>query len=417
MKTSKKCDFPEVRAKLSQIGRDKLINGKEDFIDVRHAKQVFYPRNLNTGDIEGTDVGSLNTKFMKNWHLAQELKSHPNMRPHRVEALVQAPYGDGLNNEQYLPENLKHAREMAARNRNRLRTIQNVERYVELSPAVKPILNSSEETDQNIRHQIYPTQFEGRAPTSQNYENQQSPAYDKTGQIGIMNQYEDSRALYENNRSKSIDTDTVLQNRTDDNTRVNENTRGPARLNEEQPVTDHTLLQAMDQMDRDRVRFEHIQKARDQRFNEQGYLDREGVTNSHLMSQSAQNKLSSMNPSYPRDGQSQDYKSEAADQYNQRNYSNTDKDNQLRDVLEDTGNYIDSQDQGNSQNYQGGIMNKGINQIPKYDQQSLERTGGGQSFLPAISQKKLSRPDQIKDLNDPPEQMFRNTSELQAYQR
>lgn len=84
--------------------------------------QVFYPRNLNTKDIEGTEPGSLNTKFMKNWQLAQELKAYPPGIPKTHVSLLY-PYGDGINKEEYLPEHLRRAREIAGRNRNKLRAI------------------------------------------------------------------------------------------------------------------------------------------------------------------------------------------------------------------------------------------------------------------------------------------------------
>lgn len=129
-KASKKCDYPDAKAKNSEISREQLINRKEDFEDVRRAKELFYARNLRVDDIEGTKPGTLDTKFMKNWALAQELKKAEadglRKKPDPQDNIFQKPrgaypYGDGMNGEDYLPENLRHAREMAHRNRNRLR--------------------------------------------------------------------------------------------------------------------------------------------------------------------------------------------------------------------------------------------------------------------------------------------------------
>jgi len=93
---------------------------------VKQVKQVFYPRNLNTKDIEGTDCGSLDTKFMKNWKLAQEFKSNPALHKPQKPNLT-FPYGDGINTEEYLPEHLRKAREVAGVNRHRMKLIHSVE--------------------------------------------------------------------------------------------------------------------------------------------------------------------------------------------------------------------------------------------------------------------------------------------------
>lgn len=58
---------------------------------------------------------------MKNWALAQDLKNRPHKEKQSVD--IHYPYGDGINNEDYMPDNLKRAREMANLNRNKLRLI------------------------------------------------------------------------------------------------------------------------------------------------------------------------------------------------------------------------------------------------------------------------------------------------------
>ena len=129
-KYSKKCDYPDAKAKNSEISREQLINRKEDYDDVKKAKELFFARNLRVDDIEGTKPGTLDTKYMKNWALAQEYKKSEaeglRRKPGQSLDIFQKPrnpypYGDGMNGEDYLPDNLKHAREMAHRNRNRLR--------------------------------------------------------------------------------------------------------------------------------------------------------------------------------------------------------------------------------------------------------------------------------------------------------
>jgi hypothetical protein len=109
------------------ISQDQLVTKKQELEDNRQAKQVFYPRNLNVKDIEGTEVGSLNTKFMKNWALANNLKQQQGARE-KLQVDIRYPYGDGINKEDYMPDNLRHAREMANLNRNKLRVMTNVER-------------------------------------------------------------------------------------------------------------------------------------------------------------------------------------------------------------------------------------------------------------------------------------------------
>lgn len=129
-KFSKKCDYPDAKAKNSEISREQLINRKDDYEDVKKAKELFFARNLRVDDIEGTKPGTLDTKYMKNWALAQEYKKSDaeglRRKPGQSLDIFQKPrnpypYGDGMNGEDYLPDNLKHAREMAHRNRNRLR--------------------------------------------------------------------------------------------------------------------------------------------------------------------------------------------------------------------------------------------------------------------------------------------------------
>lgn len=117
--------YPGIPAKLSVIERDQLLSKKIESDENHYAKHVFYPRNLNIKDIEGTEVGSLNTKFMKNWQLAQDLKNQDYGRE-KMKVDLHYPYGDGFNGEEAMPEYLKHARTMAGKNRNKLRLINNM---------------------------------------------------------------------------------------------------------------------------------------------------------------------------------------------------------------------------------------------------------------------------------------------------
>jgi hypothetical protein len=125
MKPSRKVGYSNVRAKYSEIGDEHMINGNKDYLPVLQAKQVFFPRNLTVKDIEGTEVGSLNSKFIKNWKLHHEQKDLIH-QSERVRVDIELPYGDGNNKEEYMPEHLRHARNMANRNRNKLRVINAV---------------------------------------------------------------------------------------------------------------------------------------------------------------------------------------------------------------------------------------------------------------------------------------------------
>ena len=122
---SKKCDFPDSRAKMSFIAKDQLLTRKEEQPEQMEIKQVFYARNLNTKDIEGTDCGSLDTKFMKNWKIAQDMKSNPH--PKGKVPNLHFPYGDGINTEDYLPEHLRKAKQMAGFNKHRMKLINTVD--------------------------------------------------------------------------------------------------------------------------------------------------------------------------------------------------------------------------------------------------------------------------------------------------
>jgi hypothetical protein len=173
MKPSRKVGYSNVRAKYSEIGDEHMINGNKDYLPVLQAKQVFFPRNLTVKDIEGTEVGSLNSKFIKNWKLHHEQKDLIH-QSERVRVDIELPYGDGNNKEEYMPEHLRHARNMANRNRNKLRVIN----------AVSP-MHPQYQSGENLDRQ--PQFSQDRAQALPNLSQKQLK------QHPIQNQYRDGR--------------------------------------------------------------------------------------------------------------------------------------------------------------------------------------------------------------------------------
>lgn len=180
-------DYPDNPAKHSFIEKHQLLTKKEELPENHYAKHVFYPRNLNVKDIEGTEVGSLNTKFMKNWQLAQDLKQQDLPRD-KPKLDLHYPYGDGTNGEEAMPEYLKHAREMAGKNRNKLRLINNMQNGGQVKP------NNA----QSIEFRNLP-RYESNQP-SKNEVNSSHAAFRRNDiPYGSLDQqYKDSRSTYEN---------------------------------------------------------------------------------------------------------------------------------------------------------------------------------------------------------------------------
>lgn len=183
-------NYPGIPAKLSVIERDQLLSKKIESDENHYTKHVFYPRNLNIKDIEGTEVGSLNTKFMKNWQLAQDLKQQDYGRE-KMKVDLHYPYGDGFNGEEAMPEYLKHARAMAGKNRNKLRLINKMQN--------RPITNGDNSQSADFRSmpregQFIPARVDGIASTNN---------YGVAEHLGgsLNKQYTEGRATYEKLRS------------------------------------------------------------------------------------------------------------------------------------------------------------------------------------------------------------------------
>ena len=153
---------------------------------------------------------------------------------------------------------------MAGKNRNRLRLMNNVEK------GPLPAVEGVRPPDYNLDYKPDQRQFSQAEtrPLRPEYV-QQVPADagpPVEGYVGLNNQYEDSRNLYEQNRMKSIESDiNGNQQETNDARATNTDVTNGIRETKQDPIEDETWRQAMNQMHRDRERLEGLRQARDMR--------------------------------------------------------------------------------------------------------------------------------------------------------